>query len=129
MSGQSSVGTSGVYEAGDQRNPPDSEKPENQATRNEEGKENSHQANDPKDQRSIGNRLNAAEPQNDPSDTSGKVKSAETKAGEIDPTLPAKMHGNEPSKGAKIDKSIEDDEAEMLRKKDEAKAQSKAAKK
>ena len=27
------------------------------------------------------------------------------------------MHGNEPSKGAKIDKEIEEEEAEMLRKK------------
>ena len=45
--GQSNVGSGGVYEAGDQRNPPDSEKAENQATPYEEGKEHSHQANDP----------------------------------------------------------------------------------
>lgn len=77
------------------------------------------------DQRSIANRLAAADPVND--DTSGKNKDAETLAGEVDPTLPARMHGNEPSRGAKIDKKIEDEEAEMLRKKDEAKAQSKAA--
>lgn len=32
------------------------------------------------------------------------------------------MHGNEPSRGAKIDKSIEDEEAEILRRKDESKA-------
>jgi hypothetical protein len=30
------------------------------------------------------------------------------------------MHGNEPSKGAKIDKEIEDEEAEILAKKDAA---------
>ena len=71
------------------------------------------------DQRSIANRLAAAGPQND--DGSGKTKSAETKAGEIDPTLPAKMHGNEPSRGAKIDKAIEDEEAEIIRKMDEKK--------
>lgn len=47
MSGTSNVGTAGVYEAGDQRNPPDSEKPENQATRNEEGKPGSHNLQDP----------------------------------------------------------------------------------
>jgi hypothetical protein len=81
------------------------------------------------DERSIGNRLAAAEEQNgDSNDTSGKTKSAETKAGEIDPTLPAKMHGNEPSRGAKIDKSIADDEEEIIRKMDEAKAQKKANK-
>lgn len=45
MSGQSNVGNSQVYEAGDQRNPPNSE--QNQATPYEEGKENSHNVNDP----------------------------------------------------------------------------------
>lgn len=44
MSGNSSVGTSGVYEAGDQRNLKNSEIP--QPERYEEGKENSHLAND-----------------------------------------------------------------------------------
>lgn len=78
------------------------------------------------DERSIANRLAAAEDQND--DTSGKTKSAETRAGEIDPTAPARMHGNEPSKGAKIDKSIADDEEEIIRKMDEAKAQKQANK-
>lgn len=46
-----------------------------------------------------------------------------------DPTSVARAHGNEPSKGAKIDKEIMDEEEEELRKKEEAKAQSKAAKK
>lgn len=46
MSGTSNVGTAGVYEAGDQRVPPDAEKPENQATPYEEGKEHSHISND-----------------------------------------------------------------------------------
>lgn len=40
----SNVGGSGVYEAGDQRNAPNSEI--NERERYEEGKENSHQAND-----------------------------------------------------------------------------------
>lgn len=44
MSGQSSVGTSGVYEAGDQRNPKNSEVEEKQ--RYHEGNPNSHKAND-----------------------------------------------------------------------------------
>jgi hypothetical protein len=73
------------------------------------------------DQRSIANRLAAAEDQND--GTSDKTKSAETRAGEIDPTAPAKMHGNEPSRGAKIDKKIADEEEEIIRKMDEKKAQ------
>lgn len=136
MSGQSNVGNAQVYEAGDQRNPPNSE--QNQATPYEEGKANSHNVNDPsiahtpffrppqpltansEDQRSIGNRLAAAEPQND--DSSRKNLDAESKAAQKDPTLPARMHGNEPSKGAKIDKEIEDEEAEILAKKDAAAA-------
>lgn len=44
MSGNSSVGTAGVYEAGDQRNAPASEL--DQTERFEEGKENSHKEND-----------------------------------------------------------------------------------
>ncbi|KAJ9646046.1 uncharacterized protein PV06_01887 [Exophiala oligosperma] len=119
MSGTSSVGNSNVYEAGDQRVPPDGEKPEFQSNPYEEGQKNSHQSNDSKDQRSIGNRLAAAGPQND--DSSRHTLSAEDKAGQIDPTLPARMHGNEPSRGAKIDKEIEDEEAAILAKKDAAK--------
>ena len=46
-----------MYEAGDQRNPPDSEKPENQSERYHEGKQNSHKALDSKDERSIANKL------------------------------------------------------------------------
>jgi hypothetical protein len=45
MSGNSNVGSGGVYEAGDQRNAPESE--QNQATPYEEGKENAHDQNDP----------------------------------------------------------------------------------
>ncbi|KAK9773386.1 hypothetical protein AB5N19_02470 [Seiridium cardinale] len=111
MSGQSSVGTSGVYEAGDQRNAPQSEL--NNATRFEEGKENSHQANDSKDERSIANRLAAEESKTD-------EDSPQTKALKEDPTLPAKLHGNEPSKGAKIDAEIQQEEEEYLKRKGKA---------
>lgn len=34
-----------------------------------------------------------------------------------DPTLPAQAHGNEPSKGAKIDKQLKEEEEEILKKK------------
>lgn len=44
MSGTSSVGQSGVYEAGDQRNPPRSEV--QNAERYKEGVSNSHNTND-----------------------------------------------------------------------------------
>ncbi|KAK3336681.1 hypothetical protein B0T19DRAFT_471719 [Cercophora scortea] len=80
-------------------------------TRFEEGKPNSHNLNDSKDQRSIANRLAAAESQTDAGD------SRETALHKEDPTLPAKMHGNEPSRGAKIDAQIQAEEEELLKKK------------
>jgi hypothetical protein len=47
-------------------------------------------------------------------------ESEETKALKKDPTLPAKMHGNEPSRGAKIDAELQDEEEEELRRKGKA---------
>ncbi|KAF6841026.1 hypothetical protein CMUS01_03690 [Colletotrichum musicola] len=104
MTGDSKVGTSGVYEAGDQRNA----KNEEHAERFHEGKDNSHQANDSKDQRSIANRLAAEEQRN--------KEEAESQA-KKDPTLPAKMHGNEPSSGAKIDAQLQAEDEQRLREK------------
>ncbi|KAF6234074.1 hypothetical protein HO173_007904 [Letharia columbiana] len=111
MSGTSSVGGRGVYEAGDQRNSKDSET--NVADRYHEGQPNSHKANDSKDERSIANKLaREGKRQNEPEEISKEA--AEYKK---DPTLPAKNHGNEPSKGAKIDAEIQQEEEEMLKKK------------
>lgn len=76
------------------------------------------------DQRSIANRLAASDPQND--DESRKPLDAEAIAGQSDPTAPAKMHGNEPSRGAKIDKQLQDEEAELIAKKDAAKGSGKS---
>ncbi|OCT44430.1 hypothetical protein CLCR_06389 [Cladophialophora carrionii] len=75
------------------------------------------------DERSIANRLATAEPQND--GTSGKALNAEARAGQTDATAPAKMHGNEPSRGAQIDKELQDEEAAILAKKDAAKGSKK----
>ncbi|KAI8167472.1 hypothetical protein K4K49_005308 [Colletotrichum sp. SAR 10_70] len=115
MTGDSKVGTSGVYEAGDQRNHKNEEV--ESAERFEEGKENSHQATDSKDERSIANRL-AAEEKKDKEDDNDDT--LETRLGKIDPTLPAKSHGNEPSRGAKIDAQIQAEEEEELRRKGKA---------
>ena len=60
------------------------------------------------DERSIANRLAKETEQGEPEDE----KSREAELGKIDPTLPAKSHGNQPSKGALIDKEIQDEEAE-----------------
>ncbi|KAL8720177.1 MAG: hypothetical protein Q9225_002907 [Loekoesia sp. 1 TL-2023] len=107
MSGTSSVGGRGVYEAGDQRTVKDSEV--NEAERYKEGQPHSHLANDSKDERSIANKLAREE----------KARSyrQEARDSQMDPTLPAKKHGNEPSKGAKIDAEIQQEEEEMLKKK------------
>ncbi|KAL1597852.1 hypothetical protein SLS60_008339 [Paraconiothyrium brasiliense] len=115
MSGQSSVGTSGVYEAGDQRNVKNSEIEQAKAeNRFHEGKQNSHLAQDSKDERSIANKL-AREEKREKEDENNL--SEEARASQIDSTLPAKLHGNEPSKGAKIDQELkEEEEAELRRK-------------
>ncbi|KAB5547193.1 hypothetical protein GE09DRAFT_1224215 [Coniochaeta sp. 2T2.1] len=112
MSGNSNVGNSGVYEAGDQRNAPASES-NNNAERFNEGKPNSHVATDSKDQRSIANRLAAEERKED--------ESEEQSLSQRDPTAPAKAHGNEPSRGAKIDKQLQEEDEATLRKMDAAK--------
>ncbi|KAL1409223.1 hypothetical protein Q8F55_006056 [Vanrija albida] len=73
---------------------------------------NAHDLKDSKDQRSIANRVEAAiAAENEDTDT------PEVKALKEDPTLPAKMNGNEPSRGAKIDAQIQaEEEAELERK-------------
>jgi len=84
MSGYSNVGNSGVYEAGDQRNYKQSEL--NKPTPYEEGKQNSHNVTDSKDQRSIANRLAAAERQ-----SGDHEDSEQTKQLKKDPTLPVSI--------------------------------------
>ncbi|KAG7004957.1 phosphoribosylaminoimidazole-succinocarboxamide synthase [Physcia stellaris] len=111
MSGTSNVGGPGVYEASDQRTEKNSEI--NERDRYKEGKENSHQANDSKDERSIANKLARESERSD----QPKQISKEAKESQKDPTLPARNHGNEPSKGAKIDAELQQEEEEILKKK------------
>ncbi|KAF2230097.1 hypothetical protein EV356DRAFT_492560 [Viridothelium virens] len=111
MSGTSNVGSSHVYEAGDQRNYKDSEI--NDAERYKEGKPNSHLANDSKDERTIANKLAREEKR----EKEGEAQDFETTQSKKDSTLPAKTHGNEPSKGAKIDQELREEEEELLKKK------------
>ncbi|KAI0897373.1 hypothetical protein F4806DRAFT_398124 [Annulohypoxylon nitens] len=110
MSGYSNVGQSSVYEDGDQKNLKRSEQPSR--PRYEEGVEHSHLPNDSKDERSIANRL-----ANEERKLNREEDDPETKALKQDPTLPAKLHGNEPSKGAKIDADLQAEEEEYLRRK------------
>ncbi|KAK7187706.1 hypothetical protein DPSP01_004544 [Paraphaeosphaeria sporulosa] len=118
MSGQSNVGNSGVYEAGDQRNYKDSEiKQAQEEKRFHEGKEHSHLAQDSKDERSIANKLEREKRRENEPDNN---LTEEDRASQLDPTLPAKLHGNEPSKGAKIDAELQAEEEEELRRKGKA---------
>ena len=63
------------------------------------------QANDAKDERSIANRLDKAKPQNDDGDSDDKPLPTEIARSVRTRLLAALIpqHGNEPSKGAKID--------------------------
>ncbi|KAK4125314.1 hypothetical protein N657DRAFT_644179 [Parathielavia appendiculata] len=108
MSGQSNVGNSQVYEAGDQRNPKASEM--GSGTRYHEGTAHAHKSNDSKDQRSLANRAAAEK-------SSEAEESQETALHKKDPTLPANQHGNKPSRGADIDAELQAEDKAILNKK------------
>ncbi|KAM0307674.1 hypothetical protein ACHAPM_000398 [Fusarium culmorum] len=134
MSGYSNVGNRGVYEAGDQRNVSEAERKAEESDPYNEGKENSHNNLDSseiaqntkielehidtnkfaEDERSIANRLAAEEKKSESGDDT------ETAQLKKDPTLPARAHGNEPSKGAKIDAQLQAEEEEELKRKGKA---------
>ncbi|KAL4943611.1 hypothetical protein BDV06DRAFT_189505 [Aspergillus oleicola] len=112
---QSSVGQSTIYEAGDQRNEPRSVI--NDQERYEAGEKHSHSNLDSKDQRSIGNRLAAQSKESDPSHHHNKDFQPEAELSKQNPTKPAKLHGNEPSKGAKIDAELQAEDEQRLKEK------------
>lgn len=102
----SNTGTAQTYEAGDQRTSKRDQSSNGQ--RFDEGQVNSHSDLDSKDQRSLANRLASA---------SKGDKEDEERATITDPLAPARSHGNEPSRGAKIDAQIQAEEEEELRNK------------
>lgn len=88
-----------------------SEQAQDDRPSHEQGKENSHQNLDGKDEKSLKNKL----------DQAAKQEKREKQAEEEDDTKPtdaAKANGNEPSRGAKIDEKIEDEEAAIIAKMD-----------
>ncbi|KAL7424511.1 hypothetical protein Q5752_000195 [Cryptotrichosporon argae] len=89
----------------------------------EHAPENAHSRLDRKDERSHANTLADAARTAAAQDRAD----AEPKLNERDPTAPARAHGNKPSRGAVVDKDLQDDDAEILRQKEQAKEQSKAA--
>ncbi|KAE8133439.1 hypothetical protein BDV38DRAFT_286770 [Aspergillus pseudotamarii] len=113
--GQSSVGNRSLYEAGDQRNQPQSIL--NEQDRYNEGQKHSHKNLDSKDNRSIANKLAAREQQPDPSHHHNDDIDPEAEISKKDSTKPAKLHGNEPSKGAKIDQELQEEDEQRLREK------------
>ncbi|CEJ58716.1 hypothetical protein PMG11_07364 [Penicillium brasilianum] len=114
-SGQSSVGNSQIYEAGDQRNEPQSVI--NERERYKEGVKGSHKNLDSKDERSIANRLASQGNKPDSSHHHNNVSNPEAELSKQDPTKPAKMHGNTPSKGAQIDAELQAEDEQRLREK------------
>ncbi|KAH8704418.1 hypothetical protein GQ44DRAFT_716797 [Phaeosphaeriaceae sp. PMI808] len=114
---QSKVGNAAVYEAGDQRNYKNSEiEEQKKENRFHEGQEHAHKALDSKDERSIKNKLEREEKREE----EGQDLSIDDQRRQQDATLPARAHGNEPSKGAKIDQQLRDEEEEELRRKGKA---------
>ncbi|PWY66091.1 hypothetical protein BO70DRAFT_356577 [Aspergillus heteromorphus CBS 117.55] len=115
MSGQSSVGNRAIYEAGDQRN----EARANISDRSPytEGQKHSHKNLDSKDERSIANKLASQERKPESDHHHNFVKNPEAEMSKQDPTKPAKMHGHEPSKGAKIDADLQAEDEQRLREK------------
>ncbi|EFP75250.2 hypothetical protein PGT21_032088 [Puccinia graminis f. sp. tritici] len=96
---------------GDQKN---ASQAETQESRYEAGQLHSHLGNDPKDQRSIANRLES------------ELRKKDDDSFNPDPNIPnkgqkptdlAKEHGHQPSRGAEIDEEIRQEEEAELRKK------------
>ncbi|KAH9486072.1 hypothetical protein JR316_0000136 [Psilocybe cubensis] len=73
--------------------------------------DNAHIDTDSKDERSIANRLSAAEKNERHAEKHADDKTV------TDPLAPARSHGNEPSRGAKIDAELQREEEELMRKK------------
>ncbi|KAJ5246616.1 hypothetical protein N7468_001599 [Penicillium chermesinum] len=113
--GQSSVGAPQFYEAGDQRNEPMSVL--NERERYKEGTTHSHQNLDSKDQRSIANKLASQERKPESDHHHNGVYNPEAELSKQDATKPAKLHGNQPSKGAQIDAELQAEDEQRLREK------------
>jgi hypothetical protein len=70
----------------------------------------------PEDERTIANKLEREEKR----EKEGEDLSIDEQRRQQDATLPARAHGNEPSKGAKIDQELRDEEEAELKRKGKA---------
>ncbi|KAL1994947.1 hypothetical protein VTN49DRAFT_1134 [Thermomyces lanuginosus] len=108
----SNVGSRQLYEAGDQRTTSRHEK--NTRQRYKEGEPGSLQPDDTLDKQGIANRL-SQEPQRRRRGD-GKYD-AEAELSKMDPTAPARLHGNAPSRGAQIDADLQHEDELRLQEK------------
>ncbi|KAL0952027.1 hypothetical protein HGRIS_008672 [Hohenbuehelia grisea] len=108
MSYQSNVGNSQIHEANEQRTYPAGH---DDPPRFEAGPERAHINNDSKDNRTLANRKEATEKAQHEEEVNPNPREV------VDPLKPAQKHGNEPSRGAKIDAEIKEQEEEELRNK------------
>ncbi|KAG1871628.1 hypothetical protein F4604DRAFT_1925990 [Suillus subluteus] len=125
----SNVGNPQVYEANEQRT---SKQTDKNPRKYDEGQEHAHQDIDSKydlglqaplrnlqltnrDERSIGNRLAAAIKHSRSEESANPFEDPN-----VNPLGPATSHGNEPSKGAKVDAELKAEEEELLRRKGKA---------
>uniref|UniRef100_A0A6A7GCE1 Uncharacterized protein n=1 Tax=Hirondellea gigas TaxID=1518452 RepID=A0A6A7GCE1_9CRUS len=114
-SGLSNVGSGSLYEAGDQRNAPQTVYDER--AKFEQGQHRSHKNLDSKDERSIGNRLAAQENSSNPDKPTASNYDPEAELSKRNPEAPAVLHGHEPSRGAKVDHDLQADDEQRLREK------------
>ncbi|KAH8427254.1 uncharacterized protein LDX57_004967 [Aspergillus melleus] len=112
--GQSSVGSGNLYVDGDQRTAPQSEQGR---PAYKQGQPGSHKNLDSKDERSIANKLASQEGKPDPGSYKNGVYDPEAELSKKNPTQPAVNHGNEPSKGAKIDRELQLEDEQRLKEK------------
>ncbi|PGG95920.1 hypothetical protein AJ79_09808 [Helicocarpus griseus UAMH5409] len=101
MAGNSNVGSRSLYEAGDQRNSPNSEIMEHQRNRDHPPTSSRRGSNHSKEQ-------HAAKDHGSPTDEELSKK---------DPLAPAKMHGHQPSRGAQVDAELRAEDEQRLRQK------------
>ncbi|KAI0694876.1 hypothetical protein BC835DRAFT_1415169 [Cytidiella melzeri] len=107
----SSTGTAQTHVAGDQRNAP---KGSDAPARYEAGQTNAHDIHDPKDSLKLNDRAKIEQKQEAEEDE--RVRERANR----DPTAPAKEHGNRPSRGAEIDKQLQEEDELRLQEKGQA---------
>ncbi|RJE22860.1 hypothetical protein PHISCL_04805 [Aspergillus sclerotialis] len=113
--GHSNVGHAAFYESQDQKNEPQSVI--NERNRYKEGQHGSHQNLDSKDERSIANKLAAEENRGQHHKHGHHDYYAEGELSKMDPTKPASLHGHQPSKGAQVDRDLQQDDEKRLEEK------------